>query len=70
MKKNLEKQRRTKLFGNKWRKQQLYNSEDHKENFKYNPTVRLINSTKNELGHISMAILNTGKKKTNEKLWV
>ena len=29
---------------------------DHKENFNNNPSVRLINSAKKELGHISKAI--------------
>ena len=31
---------------------------DHKENFLNNPTVRLINPAKNELGGIRMAILD------------
>ena len=29
---------------------------DHKENFQNNPTVRLINPAKNEIGRISKAI--------------
>ena len=37
---------------------------DHKDNFNNNPTVRLINPAKNELGHISKAILDT----TNENI--
>ena len=36
---------------------------DHKENFLNNPTVRLINPAKNELGRISKAILDNIKKR-------
>ena len=39
---------------------------DHKENFNNNPTVRLINPAKNELGHISKAILGTTNKSIRE----
>ena len=41
---------------------------DHKENFNNNPTLRLVNPAKNELGHINKAILDTVKK-SYEKLW-
>ena len=34
----------------------LITLKDHKENFNNNPSVRLINSAKKELGHISKAI--------------
>ena len=39
---------------------------DHKENFDSNPTVRLINPAKNELGRISKAILDTTNKNIRE----
>ena len=39
---------------------------DHKENFNNNPTVRLINPAKNELRHISKAILDTTNKNIRE----
>ena len=35
---------------------------DHKENFNNNPTVRIINLAKNELGRISKAVLDTEDK--------
>ena len=35
---------------------------DHKEKFNDNPTVRLVNPAKNELGYISKAILDTANK--------
>ena len=41
---------------------------DHKENFNNNPTVRLINPAKNELGHISKAILDTANKNIREAM--
>ena len=41
---------------------------DHKENFNNNPTVRLINSAKNELGHISKSILDTTNKNIREAM--
>ena len=41
---------------------------DHKENFNNNPTVRLINPAKNELGHISKAILDTANKNSGEAM--
>ena len=41
---------------------------DHKENFNNNPTVRLINPAKNELGHISKAILDTTNKNIREAM--
>ena len=41
---------------------------DHKENFNNNPTVRLINPTKNELGRISKAILDTANKNIREAM--
>ena len=41
---------------------------DHKENFKDNPTVRLINPAKNELGRISKAILDTTNKNIREAM--
>ena len=37
---------------------------DHKENFQNNPTVRLINPAKNELGKISKVILDSINKNT------
>ena len=39
---------------------------DHKENFNNNPTVRLINLAKNELGHISKTILDAANKNIRE----
>ena len=41
---------------------------DHKENFQNNPTVRLINPAKNELGKISKIILDRINKNTRENL--
>ena len=41
---------------------------DHKENVNNNPTVRLINPAKNELGHISKAILDTANKNIREAM--
>ena len=41
---------------------------DHKENFKDNPAVRLINPAKNELGRISKAILDTTNKNIREAM--
>ena len=41
---------------------------DHKENFNSNPTVRLINPAKNELGNISRAILDTTNKSIREAM--
>ena len=41
---------------------------DHKENFNSNLTVRLINPAKNQLGHISKAILDTTKKNIPEAI--
>ena len=41
---------------------------DHKENFNNNPTVRLINPARNELGRISKAILDTANKNIQEDL--
>ena len=35
----------------------FFTLKDHKENFQNNPTVRLINSAKNEIGRISKVIL-------------
>ena len=40
---------------------------DHKENSNNHPTVRLINTTKNELGRISKLILNKINKKISQK---
>ena len=39
---------------------------DHKGNFNNNPTIRLINPAKNELGHISKAILDATNKNIRE----
>ena len=39
---------------------------DNKESFNNNPTVRLINLAKNELGHISKAILDMTNKNIRE----
>ena len=39
---------------------------DHKESFNNNPTVRLINLAKNELGHIGKAILDMTNKNIRE----
>ena len=36
----------------------FFTLKDHKENFQNNPTVRLINSAKNEIGRISKVILD------------
>ena len=41
---------------------------DHKKKFNNNPTVRLINPAKNELGHISKAILGTTNKSIREAM--
>ena len=41
---------------------------DHKENFNNNPTVRLINLAKNELGCISKVILDTANKSVREAM--
>ena len=41
---------------------------DHKENFQNNPTIRLINPAKNELGKISKVILNNINKNIRENL--
>ena len=41
---------------------------DHKENFNNNPTVRLINLAKNELGRISKAILDSANKNIREAM--
>ena len=41
---------------------------DHKENFNNNPPVRLINPAKNELEHISNAILDPTNKSIREVL--
>ena len=41
---------------------------DHKENFQNNPTVRLINPAKNELGKISKVILDRINKNIRENL--
>ena len=41
---------------------------DHKENFNNNPTVRLINLAKNELGHISKTILDAANKSIREAM--
>ena len=41
---------------------------DHKGTFSNNPTVRLINPAKNELGHISKAILDTTNKNIREAM--
>ena len=41
---------------------------DHKENLDNNPTVRLINPAKNELGHISKTILGTTNKSIREAI--
>ena len=40
----------------------------HKENFNNNLIVRLINPAKNELGHISKAILVTANKNIREAM--
>ena len=36
----------------------FFTLKDHKENFQNNPTVRLINPAKNEIGRISKVILD------------
>ena len=41
---------------------------DHKENFNNNPTVRLINPARNELGNISRAILDTTNESVREAM--
>ena len=41
---------------------------DHKENFNNNPTVRLVNPARNELGSISKAILDTANKKIRKAM--
>ena len=41
---------------------------DHKENFQNNPTIRLINPAKNELGKMSKVILDTINKNIRENL--
>ena len=41
---------------------------DHRENFLNNPTVRMINPTKNELGRISNAILDNISKRLCTRL--
>ena len=46
----------------------LITLKDHKENFNNNPTVRLINPAKNELGYISNAILDTANKNIREAM--
>ena len=46
----------------------LITLKDHKENFNNNPTVRLINPAKNELGYISKAILDTANKNIREAM--
>ena len=37
----------------------FFTLKDHKENFHNNPTIRLINPAKNEIGRISKVILDT-----------
>ena len=39
---------------------------DHKENFQNNPTVRLINPAKNELGKLSKVVLDKVNKNIRE----
>ena len=39
----------------------------HKENFDKNPTVRLVNTAKNELGRISKLILDKVNQKISQK---
>ena len=41
---------------------------NHKENFNINPTVRLINPAKNELGHIRKAFLDKPNKSIQEAM--
>ena len=41
---------------------------DHKENFNNNPSIRLKNPAKKELGHISKAILDTTNKNIPEAM--
>ena len=53
--------------GKKQRGQQFYTIKDHKENFNNHPTVRLIISSKNELGRISKLILDKINKKIIQK---
>ena len=43
---------------------------DHKENFQNNPTTRLINPAKNEIGRISKIVLDKINKQLKEKLGV
>ena len=60
--------RDTKPIENKWPQQQLYNYERSRKKFNINPTVRLINPAKNELGHISKAFLDTPNKSIQEAM--
>ena len=48
---NFKKQRNSKPHRNQWRKQLLQGYQ--KDNFAYNPQVKLTNPAKNELGRIS-----------------
>ena len=41
---------------------------DHKENFRNNPTVILINPSKNEFGRISKAVLDTANENIREAM--
>ena len=55
-------------MGNKGQEEQLYNSERSQRKFNSNPTVRLINVAKNELGHISKVILDTTNKNIRDAM--
>ena len=46
----------------------FFNLKDHKENFRNNPTVRLINPAKNEIGRISKVILDKLNSSLTEQL--
>ena len=46
----------------------IYTLKDHKENFLHNPTVRLINPAKKELGRIIKAILDNISKRLCTRL--
>ena len=55
------------------KKEAFFTLKDHKENFRNNPKIRLLNPTKSELGKISKKmltkIISTVKEKSNLNQW-
>ena len=76
IKKNINAAGKQLLCNNKVLKRMQTNGEnncfislkDHKENFQNNPTIRLINPAKNELGKMSKVILDAINKNVQENL--